>query len=171
MNLKILPALALAATLAACVTPKPVTISQQFNAGDVAWSKAKGTNSLSGEAFLRQQGGGVVTCAGAVVVLVPVAPYSTERMMARYGSATSGYVDPILGPTLPAPDAGYAESFRNTRCDAQGKFTFSDLPDGNYYLATQVVWYVGNAEQGGYLMQRVSFQGGEHKQVLLTNGG
>ena len=108
MNLKILPALALAATLAACVTPKPVTISQQFNAGDVAWSKAKGTNSLSGEAFLRQQGGGVVTCAGAVVVLVPVAPYSTERMMARYGSATSGYVDPILGPTLPAPDAGYA---------------------------------------------------------------
>lgn len=79
MHLNKLPALALASILTACVLPPPVVMTTHFNAADVAWAKAKGTNELSGQGFLRQQGGNVVTCTREEVDLVPVAPYSSER--------------------------------------------------------------------------------------------
>lgn len=171
MHVNKLPALALVGALTACVAPTPVVLSSHFNAAEVAWAKAKGTNEVSGQGFLRQGGGGVVTCAGAQVQLVPVATYSTERISGVYGNTTKGYIDPLFSRPLPAPDPGYVESWYKTQCDAQGKFAFSGLADGDYYLATRVVWYVGNSLQGGDLMQRVSLHGGEQKQVLLTNGG
>lgn len=143
-------------------------MSNHFNAAEVAWAKAKGTNEVTGQGFLRQQGGNVVTCAGEEVDLVPVAPYSSERLGSLYGNTIKGYVEPYLAPKLPAAETGYVESWLKSQCDAQGKFKFSALANGDYFLVTQVIWYAGNSQQGGYLMQQVSLHGNEQKDVLLT---
>lgn len=171
MHMNKLPALALASILTACVLPPPVVMTTRFNAADVAWAKTKGTNELSGQGFLRQQGGNVVTCAGEEVDMVPVAPYSSERIGGLYGNTTKGYVDPLFAPQIPPAETGYVESWLKSQCDAQGKFRFSNLPDGDYFLVTQVIWYAGDSRQGGYLMQRVSLHGDKPQEVLLTNTG
>ena len=169
--MKNLIAVAVAGLLTACVAPQPIALTTHFSPAEVAWAKAKGTNSVSGQGFLRQQGGGVVTCAGYGVSLVPVSAYSTERISTIYGSSTQGFADSILAPKLTSSDPGYDASKHMAQCDAQGNFTLTGLADGDYYLVTQVIWMAGNAEQGGSLMQKVSLHGGEHKQVLLTNKG
>lgn len=70
-------------------------------------------------------------------------------------------------------DPFYQKAKRTTTCDAQGNFSFTDLPDGEYYVNAMVVWgipmgYGMVSRQGGPVMQRVSLHGGEHKRVVLT---
>lgn len=167
--MKHLAVLLLATSLAACAG-KPVALTTHFNPADVAWAVGNGPNGVSGQAFLRQQGGGVVTCAGEEVSLVPASPYSTERITARYGSSTSGSAGALFGNRLPTAEPGYESSFRRTHCDAQGNFSFPGLPDGDYYLVTKVVWTVGSNifPEGGQLMQKVSLRGGQQPKVVLT---
>jgi hypothetical protein len=169
MNLQNLSALALATVLTACVAPEPLQSTTHFSPAEVAWAKTRGTNSITGQSFLRQQGGGIVTCAGYEVDLVPQSSYASERINFRYGNTTKGYARTFMAPKLPPADPGYVESWHKTQCDAQGNFSITDLPDGDYYLITRVVWIVDRIEQGGGMMQRISLHGGEHIKVLLTN--
>lgn len=150
---------------------QPVQLVNSFNADEIAWSNAEGQNKLEGSALLRQQGGGVVTCAGTEVHLSAYSAYSAERIRYVYGRDTGGYADWgsfAFRARLPVDEA-YLSSARVTVCDAQGKFKFSNLPDGEYYVTTQVSWSVGYSPQGGYLAQRVSLAGGETKEVVLTS--
>lgn len=167
--MKRLTVLLLTTSLAACAGAL-VTLTTQFNSADVAWAAGKGKNGVSGQAFLRQQGGGVVTCASEEVTLVPVSPYATERIMARYGNTTSGSAGFLFSNRLPEPDASYMTSIRTAHCDAQGNFSFTDLPDGDYYVVTKVVWTVGNNifPEGAGLMQKVSLHDGQQPKVILT---
>lgn len=57
---------------------------------------------------------------------------------------------------------------KQSQCDAQGNFAFSSLPDGRWFVATEVKWTVRYAQQGGALMQELSVANGETAQVLLT---
>lgn len=167
--MKRLTVLLLATSLAACAGA-PVTITSHFNPAEVAWAAGKGANGVSGQAFLRQQGGGVVTCASEEVTLVPASPYATERIMARYGNTSSGSASFLFSNRLPEPDPSYMKSIRTAHCDAQGNFSFTDLPDGDYYVVTKVVWTVGNSifPEGAGLMQKVSLHDGQQPKVILT---
>jgi hypothetical protein len=81
--------LLIGATLTGCVTPQQAPmrrISQPFDAEQARGLVAVGTSTLRGSAFLRQQGGGVVTCAGSDVTLVPATEYAKHRLTALYGS-------------------------------------------------------------------------------------
>lgn len=90
--------------------------------------------------------------------------------MATSSEATGGFSHQRGGLFFepPAPPAYYAH-LREEICAAQGKFVFSDLPDGEYYLTTSVTWLVGDQQQGGSLMQRVLLVGGGTKRVLMTS--
>lgn len=64
-----------ASMLAGCATyaaPAPVAITTPFDREAHAPYYLSGTGSIHGQAFLRQQGGGVVTCAGS-----PIGPNAT----------------------------------------------------------------------------------------------
>jgi hypothetical protein len=80
----------------------------------------KGNNTIKGQAFLRQQGGGVVTCAGSEVLLVPDTPYFREMItILKSGKRPAGEMDPV-GKSI----------IRRSRGDAQGNFIFNEVPDG-----------------------------------------
>jgi len=121
----------------------------------------KGNNTIKGQGFLRQQGGGIVTCAGNDVLLLPATSFFREMVnLARAGK------EPLFTGKI---DPAYREMLKHTQADAQGNFTVSGLPDGNWFLFTQVEWTVGYQPQGGVLMEEVRVANGETKQVLLTN--
>lgn len=167
--------LAVCLVLTGCAMTKPVQMTKAFNAAEAQNALRRGTNIIRGSALIRQAGGGVVTCAGSQVDLVPATEYATERMMIYYKSVSSGYLpaeapNVINPPSVPATtDAQYTKLARLTTCDAQGFFSFSDVADGSYYLITSVVWRVGYNVQGGALMKRVDLQGGSPiVEVVLT---
>jgi hypothetical protein len=167
--------IAMSAILSGCATtsPKFVTMSNKFNVNDVSWAKHSGNNKIVGSFLSRTVGGDVKTCAGLDVFLVPLSSYSEERIRIIYGNSISGYRSATnLKDLPPEAPADYAASRRITKCDAQGEFTFSDLPDGSYFVTTTVTWGVPGqyvvSTQGGNLMKRIDLSGGKIERIVVT---
>lgn len=81
------------ALLSACMANIPLKHSMVSSSDptEIAWFYEDGQNSVHGSALIRQAVGGVVTCAGALVHIMPVSTYADERMQAIHGNHTSGY--------------------------------------------------------------------------------
>lgn len=165
--------IAAAMLLTGCAATQPKVVQMVFPFDDAAAAEAMkpGTNSVTGSAFLRQRGGGVVTCAGAGVMLFPATRYAVERVKYLYGNSRDGVRSVSQHRELIQfePDApGYKTAVIETRCDAQGKFSFDRVADGDWFVVTQVTWSTGpyNTE-GGTLMQRFSLNGGEVKNLII----
>ena len=88
-------------------------------------------------------------------------------MTALYDNDDSGYNPALNGRRLDEPVNFWAESARETTCDAQGRFKFENLKDGEYYVSSQIVLLVQSFPEGGVLMQKVSVKGGETKEIVL----
>lgn len=157
-------------------TPPPPTV--YLNQYDPLLTKALndkvGNGKVTGSAFLRQGGGGVVTCAGNEVVLFPKTPYATEYLENELISNSSyfpgwfsngiGYKKSI-GAYVAHPNSEFEKT---TICDAQGNFEFNKIGDGEYYISTVVYWEVARKSQGGKLVQYVKIQNNETKKVVLS---
>ena len=167
--------LVFAASLSGCATMGGGTqhsMTATFDPASIAWSKEKGTGSISGQAFFQTRGGQPRTCAGLEVSLIPYSEYAKERMIALYNGTTSGF-NPAFGGRKPifVPDEpAYYKSSPRSVCDAQGNFVFNNLPAGEYFVVTQIVWTVGNSfiPEGGSLMKHVELSEGEAARVMLT---
>lgn len=136
-----------------------------------------GKNIVSGNALLKQQGGGIVTCAGNEVALFPKTNYSTEYLQDEfkndyysYGSFMGGKGYKESGSYLINP---YSNDSKITICDAQGNFEFQNLADGTYYVITFITWRTVNrygnlSYQGGNLLQQVELKDGITKKIVLS---
>ena len=159
-----------------------VNLVNQFKPEASSWFNQSGNSSISGQAFLRQRGGGVVTCAAEEVTLYPVTDYSEEVISAQFDGAKnkgySSYYD-VWGISSgsvefdPPLSSEFLQNTKTTICDAQGNFTFKNLPAGReYYVLSRVIWEVpdsyGMSIEGGSLMLRVSTEEGETTEVVLS---
>ena len=116
-----------------------------------------GENGISGQAFLTRQGDSVVTCAGSRVLLLPATSYFREMLWHMI----------VAGSEPKPPETPYPSlksMIRRTECDAQGNFSFSGIPDGTWFVLTEV-----NAKHGGVLITEVTLPNGATPQVLLTD--
>lgn len=156
--------------LAGCVTAlsgaRTVTLDVPFDVADAERLLAPGKQVIKGSALMRQQGGGVVTCAGSLVYLVPATAYAQARMQAIYGNTARGR---DLGTfTFQPEQPRYMQTTRNTRCDAQGHFSFENVAEGAFFVVTSVRWVVNYSEQGGWLMHAASTVGGVNPTIVLS---
>ena len=102
---------------------------------------------------MRQVGGGVVTCAGSRVQLMPDTKYFREFHNLRNWNIT------------PENFNFKASSYiRETTCDAQGSFKFENLPSGKWIVKTNVSWGVPST-------YTISLQGGDVYEFLETKNG
>ena len=160
-----LVSLGLALVYAGCSARKPtrefappfVKMQTKFDYSEHEPYAKPGDNGISGQAFLRQQEDSVVTCAGSRVLLVPATSYFREMFWHMI----------IAGSEPEPPETPYPSlksMIRRTQCDAQGDFLFSELPDGTWFILTQV-----NARNGGVLITELTLSNGRIIQVLLTD--
>ena len=168
---KLLAIVVLGLLLSSClVTTKEVTGT--FETNMASWIKEKGNANITGQAFLNQQGGGVVTCAGNYVTLTPVNSYSKERMQLIYGSTTKGYlsdVDQGFIKLTPEPPSSYYDLAKKTQCDAQGNFKFKNIPaNKEYFITTQVEWGTEWIKEGGWLMLKIKTEANQTSEVILN---
>ncbi len=125
----------------------------------------KGTGKLTGQAFLKTEGGDVKIGAGNFVTLIPAVPWFLAA--ADLGELYS----PKKWPAA-VSDIYKAGPIRMTQADASGNFEFSDLPAGEYQLITTIEWQVpgtyGSRTTGGRVTRRVEVPEGGAVKVMLT---
>lgn len=161
--------LAVALLSAGCATaPTQITINAPFDAAETTSLMAPGKNTITGSALIRQQGGGIVTCAGNPVMLIPATAYARERMAAIYGSGA--LARPSAARTFTPDPPLYSATTRQTMCNAQGFFKFEDVADGHFFLVTRIIWTAGryNTQQGGFVLGRATVSAGRTTEVTIT---
>lgn len=121
----------------------------------------KGTGSLSGQAFLTQNGGGVVKAAGRTVTLDPL----TTTGINWWNEAGKYYYNRNFAPPQ---SENFIKARRTTIADGDGKFEFKGLPSGNYAVSTTVTWQAGYDLQGGVVGQPVEIKDNEETKTILT---
>lgn len=155
--------LLLSTCIAGCAERPPVQMKTRFVGSEHDQYMQQGSAEIVGQGFLRQKGGGVVTCAGSKVLMFPATPFFQEifdNMIAgrRVDFKGVGKVDPA-----------YQSIVKQAQCDAQGNFMFSQLPSGSWFVLTEVKWFVGTYPEGGSLMRKVSLNNGQRGQLVLSN--
>ena len=119
-----------------------------------------GQTEVSGSAFARQRGGGVVSCAGSDVWLLPDTPFfrwATTRVVTT-DTTTSALIGGGADTSADWPIAtrlqDTMEYARQSQCDIDGRFRFPAVPAGRYFVATVITWTVGT-QQGGVALEPV----------------
>lgn len=154
----IVAALMLTGCVGAVPIREPVAPFVNFDLQAHARYIGDGAATVKGQAFLRQNGGGVVTCAGQQVILMPATGYFQDVMrIARSGRT----------PTTAPPEA--KQVVRRSQCDAQGNFTFERIPAGSWMVTSLVKWSVGYNAQGGGLLKNVEVPASGTVNVLLSD--
>lgn len=141
------------------VSPEPMVLPD-FVAADYVQYAHPGTGELSGQAFLTTRGGDVKVAAGRSVTLDPATPYA-RAWYEKYGRMTDAMP--------PAP--GFAQARRTTVADAEGRFRFTNLPQGSYIARTTVTWETGAASaglQGGIVSDTVNIGTGAKNELILN---
>lgn len=159
-----IPIALVAALMAGCALspPKPsVELQTKFDTFEHDSYRQDGTGAIAGQGFLRQKGGGVVTCAGNPVLLMPATPFFRE-FIGQLRNGRKVVLNDKLDPT-------YKPIIKQSQCDAQGNFTFSNLSAGTWFVMTEVKWTVGYRRQGGALLREVSVIDGQSTQAILSD--
>jgi hypothetical protein len=125
------------------------TITTPFDKETAEKQLLPGNNTIKGSALILQAGWGIVTCAGRRVSLIPYSNYAKERMTALYLNEAGGRnilvwdmpgLTPVLGSERDVSNTvpEYYALIKDTICNTQGFFTFSNLADGDYYITSVI---------------------------------
>lgn len=141
-----------------CIANRDGVPTIEFDSNHHSEYNKTGNSTVRGQAFLRQKGGGVVTCAGSQVMLIPATPYFREAI----NMARAGQRKPILSPE--------AQDLRKTStCDSQGNFSFSKVPAGKWFLVTEVSWIVAGLSQGGGLLEEITTDNDSVTEIIMSD--
>jgi hypothetical protein len=170
--------LVLASTLAlmsACATapPPPPPFREAppsatvFRPGDFSWSAVPGKGRIDGR-LVFQNNGVRYTCQGMSVILTPETLWTRRRMTILYNSPERAAlpVDEVRARTPSAPNDDYSAFVRRATCDAASRFSFSNLPDGSWFVIT-VAKPVAATGETMAIMRRVTVRGGRMIAVDL----
>lgn len=138
-------------------------VSTAFDPADFEWSSRSGPASIDGSVRYADRGQ-TYACAGSVG-LTPVTPYTRQRFQTLYGSTERAAIPaPIVrARTVQEAGADYRAFVRSESCDGEGRFRFTGLPDGDWFVIAPVRAAAGEPV---VLMRRVSTRGG--RAVSLT---
>lgn len=177
MRLNIIVLVLLGVVSADCVTHRRIQPTIMFRPDEAAHVFNAGASEITGQAFIRQRGGGIVTCAGYEVRLVPLSKYAVEAFKATYGEVLTDIVifrSFDWAGNLPGFEhpLEYSRYQRVSTCDAEGRFTFNGVPKGAYFVESIIRWdipgqYIDNI-QGGGLATQLYVDGIHNQDLILT---
>jgi hypothetical protein len=161
--------------LAGCANRPPPPDPSPYDEAAYQPFATAGTATLTGSSYLVTKGGDVKRGAARQVFLIPDTPFLRARMKEddRYYS-TFEWLG--FGRTDPAT---ITQAWKHTRIvigDADGKFVFTKVPPGGYFVETKLQWQYVNcgflgcrmSNTGHVLRERVDIKDGATIEVQLT---
>ena len=146
----------------------PAAATAAFRTSDFAWSTAPGTGRIEGQLSYRPMGK-VHSCAAAGVLLTPDTPWVRSRMNILYSSTEKAILpaDEVRRRTPPERSQDYSSFVRRTSCDSAGRFSFSGLPDGTWYVITVARPQPAGSGSDIAIMRRVTTKGSKVVNISL----
>jgi hypothetical protein len=136
----------------------------QFPLSEYKALKTEGSGVVTGQAFLKTRGGDVKTAAGNTVMLNPITSYSNQWYQVSY-----------LGlKPLTELDSRIHQYVIETVADADGKFEFTKVPPGEYFVTVLVSWEAATGyqgalrNQGSWISKKINVINDETLKVILT---
>jgi hypothetical protein len=152
---------------------EPVKLESTFSLDEVKFVTQPGDATVSGKAFLKLADGSYKDCAGLNIELLPVAAYSRERIGRTYGNTEQGQILLEQNPPKFTPDVPeYHDMLLKGTCDARGRFEFTRVPAGDYFVMAFIIWDIPGAtprKTGGAAMKRIRVEPRSSIDVLLRN--
>jgi len=155
--------------LAQIAIPRPMyELTESFVEDDFVWSLTKGTGVIAGQGFLRAPGGFIKTAEEEEVTLVAKTPYTDEIVAA---TRQDGFFDKY---TNVQKDLNYSLYRRVQTADKEGRFRFENLPAGEWYIVTKVIWYMQDESSnysygGGLVWGQITIGEGEVRDNVELN--
>lgn len=152
-------------------TTQTVNLTVPFEPAKAAFILEKGTATITGNSYVKDSVGEVITCAGNNVYLVPVNEYSRERYTYLFGGSAEGFSpDEMIRKIKFKPDdPSFRQYMRVSTCDYEGKFVLKDVPAGHYYIGTNIISEVDgyNTIDGGAYAQEIELHSAQTLNVSL----
>ena len=161
----------LAILIAGCAANKTVRLSRPFDGEHARSQLQDGPNTINGSALIRQAGGGIVTCAGNPVYLMPVTDTAKEWASHVYGSWNAGFRNAATQGVMFKNADEFMATVRTSICDPNGSFKFEHVANGEFFVFTRIVWHVGGEIQGGSVMRAVKVDGTSNPTIVLSPYG
>lgn len=130
---------------------------------------------LTGSSFARQRNGKLVSGGGRPVYLDPATRYSAAvfRAIVEHQNKKSYFNAEKESGTV-VPDPAMLKCRRTVQADAEGRFTFTDVPPGSWFVSSYVSWIKpdGTGEWSGVwnLSPVVISADGKAVDVVLSGG-
>jgi hypothetical protein len=127
----------------------------RFNEADFITAAARGSGVVTGQVYLMLDNQ-KLTADREGVALAPVNAYTTENIRRRY----------LGGENLQSADNRIDKYVHGTTTDADGRFSITGIPPGDYYLESEITWTTQNLEtdedQRHYYMYR------DHQKLVFV---
>jgi hypothetical protein len=167
-TLKSIAALSMISLVIGCAATRLETFSPlPFDEAEYAALPKTGTGIVRGQVFAKTVGGDVKKGAGENVVMFPATKYGDQR-----------YHEQVIGGKLlsEAEDIRYKSHVLVKTTDGDGKFEFTNVPPGNYYVLGSVTWTVIEPNQfgpirrlqGGQVVRKIEVQNGVAVDAILN---
>ena len=132
----------------------------EFNPEEYAPYASTGTARVCGQAYLSMDDGKPHVASGDRVLLAPVTSYTEEAIMVKVRGGRK-MVDP-------APEAMKFE--QHTKTDAEGRFCFTGLPAGEYYVVADIALPTSTKEhrESQLAHAKASVKADENVYILVT---
>ena len=132
--------------VSACARTPVIVERIPFNETEFLALPSSGTATVTGKAFIKTTTGNIHFAKNAEVRLNPKTSYSRQWYKVNYLGRTN----------IADADPRYLGYVRKVRADENGRFTFNDVPAGDYYISAPVFWFKDiKLEDGSIYKQRL----------------
>lgn len=129
-----------------------------------------GTGIVKGQVFGKTVGGDVKKGAGEIVHLLPATKFREQWFTEQYTFSR---------PASASSDPRHQQFDKSKTADGDGKFEFTDVPPGTYYVMSKISWetissnqYLRRAgvldTQGGKVIRKVVVKDGAVTEAMLN---
>lgn len=170
----------MAVWLAGCGGPSVARLGVPFDADQARAMLAPGSNQIVGNALMWLSSGGVISCAGDRATLYPATRYAREWARLTHETVEHSRITPpnfayrprSAGPTGLQVDPVFLETSRSVPCDADGRFRFDNVGDGEYYLVASIVWQAHIYDEHNFFHGKsyLDYEGAVMKKIQVRGG-
>lgn len=132
----------------------------EFIPGEYAPYEGTGTARICGQAYLSLDAGKQHVASGDRVLLAPVTSYTEEAFKVKV----------MGGQKMEDPDPKAMKFEKHTKTDDDGRFCFTDLPGGEYYVVADIALPTSTKEhrESQLAHAKASVKAHENVYVLVT---